>query len=70
MKPTRIFLGLVGGLCVYELVTLANKCEGDTISEIVWATTTKRPILPFAFGCVMGHFFWQRVVDSPTERSA
>jgi hypothetical protein len=63
MKGTRIFLGLVSGLLVYEAVTLANKCKGDTISEIIWATTTKRPLLPFAFGCLMGHFFWQRVDD-------
>jgi hypothetical protein len=61
VKSERIFLGLVGGLCVYEVVTLSNKCEGDTISELAWATTTKRPIVPFAFGVLMGHFFWQRV---------
>jgi len=59
------FLALVGGLCVYELVALKTKCEGDTISEIMWTTTTKRPILPFAFGVLMGHFFWQRVSDAP-----
>lgn len=65
----KVFLGLVGGLCVYELVTLANDCEGDTISEIIWTTTTKRPILPFAFGVLMGHFFWQRVESSPAPRA-
>jgi hypothetical protein len=64
-----VFLGLVGGLCVYELVTLANNREGDTISEIMWATTTRRPILPFAFGVLMGHFFWQRVESDPPAPS-
>lgn len=69
MMAKRIFLGLVGGLCVYELVTLSNKCEGDTISEIMWAATAKRPLLPFAAGVLMGHFFWQREPWTPHERA-
>lgn len=60
----RIFLALVGGLCIYELVALENDCPDDTISEIMWAATTKRPILPFAAGVLCGHFFWQRVADA------
>jgi hypothetical protein len=66
----KVFLGLVAGLCVYEVVTLANQCEGDTISEIMWATTTKRPILPFAFGVLMGHFFWQKAESDPPAAPA
>jgi hypothetical protein len=57
----KVFLGLVGGLLVYEAVALANECEGDTISEIMWTATTKRPLVPFAAGLLCGHFFWQRV---------
>lgn len=63
----RVFLGLVGGLVVYEIVTLRNKCDGDTISEIVWAATAKRPIVPFAAGVLCGHFFWQRAEERPAE---
>lgn len=55
-----IFLGLVGGLVVYELVTLANDAPGDTISEIVWEATARRPLVPFAVGVLCGHFFWPR----------
>lgn len=54
----RVFLGLVAGLVVYEIVALRNECEGDTISEIVQAATTRRPIVPFAAGVLCGHFFW------------
>ena len=61
MTAQRVFLGLLGGLCAYELYTLANKCPGDTISEIVWTATHRRPIVPFAAGVLCGHFFWQRV---------
>ena len=59
----NVFLALLGGALVYEVVALRNKCKGDTISEIVWATTSKRPIVPFVCGAICGHFFWQRVED-------
>ena len=61
----KLFLALVGGLLAYEAVTLANNREGDTISEIIWTVTTKRPLVPFAFGVLMGHFFWQRALSRP-----
>ncbi len=56
-----LFLTLVGALIVYELVAVFDRQQGDTISEIVWTVTTRRPIVPFALGVLMGHFFWQRV---------
>lgn len=56
----EIFLGLVALLVIYEVAALANGAAGDTISEIVWGVASKRPILPFAFGVLMGHFFWQK----------
>lgn len=65
-----IFRGLVGALLVYEAAALATECEGDTISEMVWAATTKRPLVPFAAGLVCGHFFWQRVPRSPAPSSS
>lgn len=55
----RVFLALLGGALVYEVIALRNKTQGDTISEIVW-TAAKRPIVPFACGAICGHFFWQR----------
>lgn len=63
----RWFYGLIGGLLVYECLALRNECEGDTISEIVWAATTKRPIVPFAAGLLCGHFFWQRTPSEPAQ---
>ena len=45
------------GIFVYEFWSAANHRPGDTISEIVWRAS-KKPILPFAFGLLMGHFFW------------
>ena len=48
---------LVAGLVIYEVVALFNKQPGDTISEIHWRLA-KNPIVPFAFGLLMGHLFW------------
>jgi hypothetical protein len=61
----KIFLGLLAGAVVYELVALSNACEGDTISEIVWEAATDRPVLPFAIGVVIGHLFWQKRAAPP-----
>jgi hypothetical protein len=63
MSGKVVFLGLVGGALAYEVWAIANKKRGDTISEIVWTATARRPLLPFALGMVAGHFFWQRVPD-------
>jgi hypothetical protein len=32
---------------------------GLTISEKVWTVTVHHPLVPFLFGMLMGHFFWQ-----------
>jgi hypothetical protein len=48
---------LLGG---YELVALIGRKPGTTISAHVWESCTKRPLIPFLFGLISGHFFWQR----------
>lgn len=67
-RMQHVFLALVGGLVIYEFVALSDQCEGDTISEIMWAATARRPLLPFAFGVMCGHFFWQREVYGGERR--
>lgn len=42
-------------LFVYEIWALKTEAKGDTITEII---KSQRPIVPFAFGVLMGHFFW------------
>lgn len=44
---------------LYEGWTLINHTPNDTLSEAVWAVATKRPLIPFAAGFLMGHLFWQ-----------
>lgn len=53
-----VFAALCLGLLVYEGVALYSKRDGDTISEMTWYLS-KRPLVPFAMGFLMGHFFWQ-----------
>lgn len=64
-----IFALLVVGALGYELVALVNRQPGDTISEIVWRAS-RRPLLPFALGMVMGHFVWQRAPDDKSVRGS
>lgn len=43
---------------VYEFYALKTDEPGDTISEIFWSYS-KRPLVPFALGMLVGHFVWQ-----------
>jgi hypothetical protein len=49
----------IGLVIVYEIWSMVNKAPEDTISQMVWRATTKRPVVPFLFGLLMGHFFWR-----------
>ena len=55
----KVIGGAVVALLGYELWTLINKTEHDTISERIWRVSMKRPLVPFAAGLLCGHFFWQ-----------
>jgi hypothetical protein len=46
-------------MLIYEFYALATPASGDTISEIFWFLS-QWPLVPFAFGVLCGHFFWQR----------
>ena len=59
MKMYIVFTGLIIALFIYEAVALINKAPGDTISEIFWHLS-RRPLVPFLFGLLCGHFFWQK----------
>ena len=52
---------LIGGLAlvlVYEITAaIRDRDELPTISQWVWRVSAKNPIVPFAFGVLMGHFF-------------
>lgn len=35
----------------------------NTISWFMWVNSVKYPIIPFAFGVLMGHFFWNQSLN-------
>ncbi len=43
-----------------EVYALGSGVPGRTLSELVWGIAYNYPLLPLAFGLLMGHFFWQR----------
>jgi hypothetical protein len=60
---TYVLIAAVVLALVYEVYWIVTESksngtvQGMTISELVWHVSTKRPIVPFAFGVLMGHFF-------------
>lgn len=45
-------------LLIYEAYALLNSRPGDTLSEAFWRAS-RRPLVPFALGVLVGHFVWQ-----------
>lgn len=56
---TGIVLGVVvAGLITYDVWAYFQHAD-STISEWVWAQSKNAPLIPFAFGVLCGHLFWQ-----------
>jgi hypothetical protein len=47
----------VAGMAL-EVYAVATK--GIPLSDLVWVTTRRYPLLALAMGLLMGHFFWQK----------
>jgi hypothetical protein len=50
-----VFIAGIALLLIYEVYALKTIKTGDTITELI---QKQRPLVPFAFGFLMGHFFW------------
>ena len=55
-----VFWIVISSLFIYEAIAIWSNNPGDTISEIIWRISAGRPIIPFLFGLLMGHFFFTR----------
>ena len=55
------FWGGITLIMIYEFYAYSQekKRPGETISEWTWRISTTHPLVPFAMGILMGHFFWQ-----------
>jgi len=68
----RLTAVLLGGaavlLGIYDVAVAYNDVPGDTISELVRDLSHSWYVLPYAFGIITGHFFWNRAVDQMLPR--
>jgi hypothetical protein len=68
----RLTAVLLGGaavlLGVYDVVVAYNDVQGDTISELVRDLSHSWYLLPYLFGVVTGHFFWNRPAEELPPR--
>ena len=53
-----IVVGVTVILAVWDIFLAADTKEGNTISEVIRKKAGKYPTIPFAFGFLMGHWFW------------
>jgi hypothetical protein len=58
-KITVLILWLTVGLLSLWDVFAMIKGRDSTISVIMWDNAQLYPMIPFAFGVLMGHLFWQ-----------
>jgi hypothetical protein len=53
-----VILATIGLLLAYDVVVMYRLGEKQSISSVITEASLKRPIIPFLFGLVMGHWFW------------
>jgi len=53
-----ILITITAILIVWDIIAGATNTH-STISETITTISGQYPIIPFAFGVLMGHFFWQ-----------
>lgn len=59
MKPTHILLLATAVILIgVDIYWASNRVPGDTISEVILAYARMHPVIPFAFGVLMGHLLW------------
>jgi hypothetical protein len=59
LYPLLWLIWILLGLTL-ETFALISQVPGRTLSELVWFIAHDYPLLPLAFGALMGHWFWQR----------
>lgn len=57
-----VVFGVTAALIAYDV--WAAFTPGATISEVMLVLAHNHPIIPFALGVLMGHFFWSQRMES------
>ena len=67
-KITGIFMIVVTALIlIYDLVVYLGWGGYTTISDIMLTYGRKIMMIPFAWGVLMGHFFWPQTIDKEVK---
>ena len=45
-------------LIVWEVWTVKNQRDKDTISDVIWRAAAQQPVVIFFAGVLCGHWFW------------
>lgn len=53
-----IILAVTAALIIWDIVLAIRPPAEDTISEVIRKHAHKYPLIPFAFGVIMGHWWW------------
>ena len=56
----RICLCVTAGVILYDIPVAIWGPSGSTVSEVVRNWAYYQPIWPFAWGVVLGHWFWSK----------
>ena len=59
-----ILIGITFFLIIYDIYA-ESKNNDFTISVIIGSAARKAPMIAFAFGVLMGHFFWGQCLNLP-----
>ena len=59
-RKTTIAILVVATLLLisWDIWVYLEPTPGDTISEVLLKYARPHPVIPFAFGVLMGHLFW------------
>lgn len=61
-KAKKITLGVMATAAIalvgWDVVVAANDQKGDTVSEILFRSSRRVPLIAAAWGILTGHLFW------------
>jgi len=54
-------------ILIYDFIIWCMADTPATISAYIWELSDKSPVMPFAWGFLMGHLFWARKPEAGNE---
>ena len=51
-------VAMVAGIIVWDIYLASDDVDKNTIRELIRDVSDDSPMIPFAFGVLIGHWFW------------